>query len=209
LNVKIYGINAAGVKSQLHNNDITLSKRETEFNVNNLANGYQNYSVTLTGQEMADVNGVTQIKTLKKVADDKEPFVFEFQKSQFKTPVTNDGPTRLYLQFSCIPTTGNGLFMNSQHLPNSFYLIFSGTGFTGERAIQIQGGSFVIPFNPMLQSNGAWKAKVVMGSMEYPEGAGRVNVSTSDFQLVDGKVIFRYSPETAQQCDDFKKALGL
>jgi hypothetical protein len=99
--------------------------------------------------------------------------------------------------------------MDSPSLPNSFFLIFSGTGFTGETILQIQGGSFMVPFNPLLKSGGTWQAKVIMGSMEYPKSTGRVGVTNIDFHVENGMVIFTYTPETAEGCDDFKAALGI
>ena len=205
----VKGISQEGVATVLFSNEITLFTVNTTFTINNISADYPSYSVQLTGAEMTDPNGVTQQKTSSQLEADENQFHFGFTADEFREPVAGDGPTRLYLQFSCIPSYGNPLFMDSPNLPNSFYLIFSGSGFTGETILQIQGGSFIVPFNPMLKSGGSWRAKVVMGSMEYPKGSGRVTVTNADFFIEDGKVIFKYTPETAEGCDDFKKALGI
>ncbi len=208
-NAVVTGFSEAGIPTELFNHEITLFTLATTFTINNLSSGYASYSVKLTGAEMVSASGETQLKTMADLAAGGYQFTFGFTAAQFKDPTAYDGPTRLYLQFACVPTSGSALFMDSPYLPNSFYLIFSGTDFTGETILQIQGGSFIVPFNPMLQAGGTWQAKVVMGSMEYPAGSGRVNVTNADFQEVDGKIIFKYSPETAEQCDDFKTALGI
>jgi hypothetical protein len=208
-NIVIKGIDDAGGTTDLFSNDVTVFTRRTVFTVNNISMGYVSYSVKLTGAELKDGNGITHQKTLAELEAELKQITFLLTESQFKDPVSGDGPTRLYLQFSCVPTSGNPLFMDSPYLPNSFYLIFSGTNFTGETILQIQGGSFIVPFNPMLQTGGTWHAKVVMGDMEYPKGQEMVTVTNNDFYTVDGKVFFLYTPETAEGCDDFKKALGL
>jgi hypothetical protein len=205
----VKGIDSNGTQTVLFDNEVTLFTRSTAFTINNLNSSYVSYLVNLTGIEMVSASGMTQQKTISEITGGANTYTFNFTESQFKDPVACDGPTRLYLQFSCIPTSGNPLFMDSPNLPNSFYLIFSGTGFTGETILQIQGGSFIVPFNPMLKSGGQWQAKVVMGSMEYPSGLGRVSVTNADFQTIDGRVIFKYTPETAEGCDDFKAALGI
>jgi hypothetical protein len=205
----VKGIDSNGTQTVLFDNEVTLFTRSTAFTINNLSSDYVSYLVNLTGIEMLSASGMSLQKAIPEITAGQNTFTFNFTESQFKDPVTSDGPTRLYLQFSCIPTSGNPLFMDSPNLPNSFYLIFSGTGFTGETILQIQGGSFIVPFNPMLKSGGQWQAKVVMGSMEYPSGSGRVSVTNADFQNVDGRIIFRYTPETAEGCDDFKAALGI
>jgi hypothetical protein len=208
-NVQVEGLTSGGNSTELFNNEITLFTISTSFNLNNLNPDYASYRIKLNSAEMTGSDGVSQEKTLAALEAASYLYTFNFEPGDFKDPVEGDGPTRLYLQFSCIPTSGNPLFLDSPSLPNSFYLIFSGSGFTGETVLQIQGGTFIIPFNPMLQSGGSWQAKVVMGDMEYPEGSGRVSVTSADFELFEGKVIFNYSPETAEGCDDFKKALGI
>jgi len=208
-NAVIKGIDSEGGSTGLFTSDFTLFTTHTSFSINNLNPDYTSYEVKLTSAEMTNSGGSTQILTRDQLITSQFNYTFDFVSSQFIDPSDGDGATRLYLQFACLPTSGNALFMDSPYLPESFFLIFSGTGFTGETILEIQGGSFVVPFNPMLQANGQWQAKVVMGNMEYPEGAGRVSVTNADFHTIDGKVIFKYSPETAEQCDDFKKALGI
>jgi hypothetical protein len=193
----------------LFNNDITLFTLHTAFTINNLSSDFASYKVILAGDVMIDANGVWIQKTIDELASGLFRYTFDFRASQFKDTVAADGPTRLYLQFTCLPTSGNPVDLDSPDLPESFYLIFSGTGFTGETVLQVQGGTFVLPFNPLQKTGGSWQVKVIMGDMEYPTGNGRVSVTASDFLIGDGKVILRYSPETPEECDDFKKALGI
>jgi hypothetical protein len=206
--VKVWGTRYGGGETQqLLSTGITVNDPQQNFTFGSFSPMYANFTVKLMNETlMAAPFEQSKSSQLLSITP---AFPMSPPSSAFLDPATGSATTRLYLQFACDPTDGNSVFMDSQNLPASFYLIFSGTGFTGETMIEITGGSFEVPFNPMLETAGVWQAKVVMGEMEYPEGTGRVTVTPADFFTADGKMYFRYTPATAGGCDEFKAAMRL
>lgn len=118
--------------------------------------------------------------------------------------------TTIYTEFSCTPTTGNPIYLRYDNIPASFFLLVSGTNFDRETTIQVNKGSFTLPFNPIHSNDASWQVKVVMGDMEYPEGDERVTVtSKSHFYSFNGRVVFDYRPNDPEGCIKLKQALNL
>jgi hypothetical protein len=208
-NTIIEGINSLGEAIELFNGNVTQSTLSQTFTFNAMNPGYSTYRMKLTNADMIEANGATQQKTNSQLSASNNQFTFDLAADQFKNPGDFDGPTKLFIQFSCVPSSGNPLSMDSPYLPGNFHLIVSGTGFDGETVLQVQDGSLIFPFNPVLQDGGVWQVKVIMGDLEFPAGDSRVTIPSTFFQLIDGKVVFGYSLESTSQCDEFKRALGL
>ncbi|MBT5426398.1 MAG: hypothetical protein HOK84_09395, partial [Bacteroidetes bacterium] len=90
-----------------------------------------------------------------------------------------------------------------------FYVFISGTGFSGSEQIFIDQSRITLPYVHGTEPGGTWQGRLMFGDVIYPEyGDPALSLSSSAFEIIDGKVTFVYTP-TTDQCTELARILGI